>query len=116
MPKVINVRWLYKDINTEPQKGLDYVYCGRGSKWGNPFKISRREGLTRGMVIELYKDYIDTKIANRELDVAELKGKNLGCFCAPLACHCDYLMKLANEDEDEQDGEFIQDTTALSGW
>jgi hypothetical protein len=32
------------------------------------------------------------------LDVSDLKGKDLVCFCAPKRCHCDALLKKANED------------------
>jgi hypothetical protein len=33
----------------------------------------------------------------------ELKGKVLGCWCAPSACHGDVLMRLVNKvDENEQ--------------
>ena len=67
------------------------VYIGRGSKWGNPFKIGR-DG-TRKEVIEKYKDYI-TGNAKLLADLPELEGKRLGCYCAPLPCHGDILMEL----------------------
>jgi hypothetical protein len=28
----------------------------------------------------------------------ELKGKDLVCYCAPLACHGDVLSRIANEE------------------
>jgi hypothetical protein len=31
-------------------------------------------------------------------DVKSLKDKVLGCYCAPLPCHGDVLVKLANEE------------------
>ena len=57
------------------------VYIGRGSKWGNPFKIGR-DG-TRGDVIVKYREWI---LNNTELleDLYELDGKVLGCWCKPL--------------------------------
>jgi len=67
------------------------VYIGRGSKWGNLFIIGR-DG-TREMVIEKYRNYI---LSNQKLLAAlhELKGKVLGCWCSPKACHGDVLIEL----------------------
>jgi hypothetical protein len=69
------------------------VYIGRPSKWGNPFGIGK-DG-TREEVIEKYRDWLMTQ---PELLAAlpELKGKTLGCWCAPQACHGDVLAALAN--------------------
>ncbi|AGR47862.1 hypothetical protein PHIM7_160 [Sinorhizobium phage phiM7] len=65
------------------------VYCGRGSRFGNPFKIGV-DG-TRKQVIERFKNEILPT-----LDVSELKGKDLVCFCKPLPCHCDAILEKAN--------------------
>jgi len=35
------------------------------------------------------------------LDPAEIRGLNLVCHCAPDPCHCDHLLELANQPEDE---------------
>jgi hypothetical protein len=69
------------------------VYIGRPSKWGNAFVIGR-DG-SRKEVIEKYSLYINN---NEQLkkDLPELKGKILGCWCAPEACHGDILAELAN--------------------
>ncbi len=73
------------------------VYIGRGSIWGNPFKIGA-DG-TREEVVSKYERYL--RIRKDLLErLPELKGKNLVCFCAPLACHGDVLKK-ALEDQDE---------------
>ena len=68
------------------------VYIGRGSKWGNPFRIGA-DG-TRADVIRKYRDYI---LKRQDLlnSLGELIGKRLGCYCAPLACHGDVLKDLA---------------------
>jgi hypothetical protein len=71
------------------------VYIGRGSKWGNPFKIGP-DG-SRITVIKKYKSYIEDKIKFNNLDLSELKGKRLGCHCAPLKCHGDVLKKMVDE-------------------
>lgn len=76
------------------------VYIGRGSKWGNPF--SHKEGTlaehvvgSREEAIAKYEEYL---LNNQELVDAlpELKGKILGCWCKPKACHGDILLNLAN--------------------
>lgn len=79
------------------------VYIGRGSgcKWGNPFShkhgtsaqfivTSREEAIVR------YREWI-LKQPKLMADLHELKGKVLGCWCAPLACHGDVLAELAEE-------------------
>lgn len=67
------------------------VYIGRGSKWGNPFKIGR-DG-TRDQVIAKYQVWI---LGNPDLllDLHQLCGKRLGCYCAPKPCHGDVLVEL----------------------
>lgn len=70
------------------------VYIGRGSPWGNPFVIGKdgdRETVIRKFVI-----YLSGKPALLLRIQAELKGKVLGCWCAPLECHGDILLKIAN--------------------
>ena len=80
---------LNKNISGIP-KGA--VYIGRPSKWGNPFLIGR-DG-SREDVIGKFENYLLTSELFDQLD--ELRGKNLVCFCAPLACHGDVLLRLAN--------------------
>jgi hypothetical protein len=67
------------------------IYIGRPSIWGNPFSIGS-DG-TRDEVIQKYSTYILNQpklIAN----LYKLKGKRLGCFCKPKACHGDILLRL----------------------
>jgi len=70
------------------------VYIGRPNKWGNPFVIGR-DG-SRAEVIAKYRAWI---VAQPELMGAldELRGRDLVCWCAPLACHGDVLRELANK-------------------
>ena len=53
---------------------------------------------TRKEVIEKYRKWL---AHNSELlkDIGELKGKVLGCWCAPLDCHCEILAELANRKD-----------------
>jgi hypothetical protein len=69
------------------------IYIGRCSKWGNPFRIGPDGG--RATVIAKHGCWLgDQHHLLRELD--ELRGQDLVCFCAPLACHGDLLLWLAN--------------------
>ena len=75
------------------------VYIGRGSKWGNPFRIGI-DG-NRAAVIAKYECWLRSQNhLLRALD--ELRGRNLLCFCAPKACHGDLLLHLANASREER--------------
>ncbi len=81
-----------------------YVYVGRGSKWGNPFKMP--DDGNRETVCECYrKHYVPNKpsILN---DLDSLVGMVLGCYCSPQQCHAETLASFANHG-----GPFISDKT-----
>lgn len=71
------------------------VYIGRPGKWGNPFTLTV-EG-DRATVIAKYRGWLALEMELGRLDPHELRGKVLGCWCAPKACHGDVLLELANE-------------------
>ena len=71
----------------------DAVYIGRGSKWGNPFKIGQHGD--RAAVIARHEAWLRDQHALLR-DLGELRGKDLVCFCAPAPCHGDLLLRLAN--------------------
>jgi hypothetical protein len=61
------------------------VYIGRPSKWGNPFKIGSAG--TRQVVIQKYRKWLVEKRPDLvNAAKRELKGKVLGCWCAPNPC------------------------------
>ncbi|MBT4177737.1 MAG: DUF4326 domain-containing protein [Candidatus Marinimicrobia bacterium] len=81
------------------------VYVGRGSKFGNPFKITEdrdaRE-VVSAFEIWLTVDGVHAGIPEKKVaildNIEKLKGKNLACWCkigAP--CHADVLLKLVNK-------------------
>lgn len=77
------------------------IYIGRwnpkipiNSKWANPFKIGK-DG-TREEVIEKFRQYL-LKREDLILALPELRGKILGCWCAPQACHGDILVELSSD-------------------
>lgn len=72
----------------------DAVYVGRPSIYGNPFAIGP-DG-TREEVIAKYRALV---MGNRLMlgqVKKHLRGKDLVCFCAPLPCHADVLIEIAN--------------------
>jgi len=88
MPRVLNKR-----TDSIPPSA---VYVGRPSKWGNPFKFPTKFCPTREDCIEAYRLHI-TCGEGKDLPLDELRGKNLVCWCAPLPCHADILLELANK-------------------
>jgi hypothetical protein len=70
-----------------------YQYVGRPTSWGNPFRLSL-DG-TRATVIAKYRKRLLGRPDLLAL-LPSLKGKALGCFCSPLACHAGVLAELAN--------------------
>ena len=80
--------------------GFD-VYIGRPSKWGNPFThLSDRKTKAEFIVqsreeaIGRYEEYLLS--SGLIADIEELRGKILGCWCKPKACHGDVLVRLLN--------------------
>jgi len=103
------------------------IYVGRPSKWGNPIRLNgdciyidasyRRKIFNPWVfynvgdiedVLHLYWHITNgTKFVNKDLqfwsdyfkklDLNELKGKNLACWCSlDKSCHADRLLELAN--------------------
>ncbi len=84
------------------------VYVGRPSKWGNPYPAGEELESTPFIdsdypapafrtiqqAVDCYREMLPSR---RDLDVSELRGKDLACWC-PLdrACHADVLLELAN--------------------
>ena len=76
------------------------VRIDRKTKWGNPYIIGK-DG-TREEVIRKFADWILTQphLMNA---LHELKGKRLGCWCKPGACHGDVLARLADTVKSDSD-------------
>lgn len=69
------------------------VFIGRPSHWGNPFKIGR-DG-SREDCIAKYRCWVVTQSELMDA-LPVLRGKVLGCYCAPAACHGHVLAALAD--------------------
>ena len=80
------------------------VYVGRGSKWGNPYRVGdhplgdkRYTPYTPETAAAEFRQRGCTGSFGQEI-VRELKGKDLACWC-PLdkPCHADVLLEIANK-------------------
>lgn len=68
------------------------VYVGRPTKWGNPYPAVEHG------CIALYREWIESKVGLGELDLSELRGKDLACWCRlGSPCHADILLAKANK-------------------
>ncbi len=76
------------------------VYIGRSfmefpeSIWHNPFKVE--PGCGRKCVIERFRQYLLSRPDLME-KLKEVKGRTLGCWCKPKACHGDVIAELADQ-------------------
>lgn len=72
-----------------------FAYIGRPSIVGNPFPLTDpRNETERAAVIERYREWFHEQIKNPEFraEVEQLRGRDLGCWCAPRACHGDVIL------------------------
>jgi len=85
------------------------VYVGRPTKWGNPFvpadlsDVMSNEDARLNCVLsfrEAVRRADRVYIEFDPVDIQELRGKNLACWCPlHLPCHADVLLDLANPEE-----------------
>lgn len=74
------------------------IRIGRGTVWGNRHRL--RPGASdseRAAVIAAYEQYLRTR-PDLLARLPELRGRALGCWCAPTPCHGDVLARLAHQD------------------
>ena len=83
-----------KDYVVHCEKEPYDVYIGRPGEWGNPFSIGP-DG-NRQEVLEKFRNWLECQPKLVEKVKAELKGKKLGCWCKPRACHGEILAEIAN--------------------
>lgn len=100
------------------------VYVGRGTRWGNPWRVTAGNDSVGGRCIvgnlesnlpftahydrfaasqravAIYRDHLERGDAQMPTVAevrAELAGKDLMCWCPPgLPCHVDVLLEIAN--------------------
>ena len=84
-----------KVINKRDASASAGIYIGRGSAWGNPYVIGK-DG-NRAEVIAKYRKYAVMMLSENPHWLYRLRGKDLVCYCAPLACHGDVLLEMIGE-------------------
>lgn len=103
-------------VNIRHYKATHDVYVGRGhgSIWGNPYShmpdtLADFRVKTREESIAKYEEWIQTQ-PDLLHQLWKLKGKVLGCWCKPAACHGDVLAKMADSLPEPDDilGDFDQ--------
>lgn len=103
---VVNVKYV--------KRGERFEYCGRknesfgfaASPLANPFVL--RDESDRQRVLARYQKWFDSKVQDGDESVANELARlmnlardgdlNLGCFCAPKACHCDVIKTFLEEN------------------
>lgn len=70
------------------------VKVSRPGKWGNPYTVAE---YGRELAVLNYRRRLEGMAQIGALDLSELRGKNLACFCKlGEPCHADVLLSLAN--------------------
>lgn len=85
------------------------VKVDRTTKWGNPFVVGKPGGVYTAKVVDrrhAWQLYRSIALSNERLATdarAELRGKNLACWCPhptnpyePDECHASVLLEIAN--------------------
>lgn len=96
------------NLRTCARADHDVVYIGRGSIFGNPFShLPSRFGTvrvaSREEAVARFREWMTTTLhvpgwkKPSSDDVEFLRGKRLGCYCAPSACHGDVYIELLGE-------------------
>jgi len=63
------------------------VYVGRGTPWGNPFRVKVHG---RERALELFREYLRGRPELVERARRELAGQDVACWCQPGEdCHAD---------------------------
>jgi Zn finger protein HypA/HybF involved in hydrogenase expression len=74
----------------------------RSTQFGNPFQLEKDGGdYTREQSIEAYRVWFAEQLEDDEFRAAveDLRGKTLGCWCAPKGCHGDVVLEYLREGE-----------------
>lgn len=91
---VINMNTHFHVLKYAKDKGI-YKQIDRYSEFGNPFFLDS-DG-DRDQVCDGYIEYYKHK-RSLHVKAKDLKGKVLGCHCAPLRCHGDFLKTITDEN------------------
>jgi hypothetical protein len=77
---------------------LACAYVGRPTPFGNPYKIGEGNISTRADAVDAFRKLILARPHLIALVRAQLRGKNLACWCPcdGQPCHADVLLDIAN--------------------
>jgi len=92
--QVIHIKDTPAGWRSDPQ----YVYIGRGSKWGNeyshlPNSRAKYKVKTRDEACDMF---VQHQLPGLTDDISELRDKILVCFCHPERCHGHTLARAAD--------------------
>lgn len=74
------------------------VYVGRGTPWGNPYVVGQ-DGTHEEVVARFRRMVMDPSYESYRAAIRRaLGGRDLVCWCAPLPCHADVLLEVANPE------------------
>jgi hypothetical protein len=99
LPQVLNLRQLPGFSERRPVIPPGAVYIGRrnaryglaASKWANPFRPS--SPAEHEAVVAMFERWL--RLQQHLIDaLPELVGRDLVCWCAPLPCHGEVLLRL----------------------
>src|SRR3954470_22027727 len=96
---------------SQETNGLPAVNVARPGFWGNPFVVNSKAASgqevigvtylavpTAAEAVARFRGLLPQS-ADRMARIAELRGKNLACWCKPgEPCHADVLLEIANAD------------------
>lgn len=86
---VVSLRDHHRNLVAWAESNGMYVRIDRRTEWGNPFEMPG-DG-DRDTVIKNYEDHYLPHKPSLHAKIHELRGKALGCWCAPDPCHGDTL-------------------------
>jgi hypothetical protein len=93
MTRVVNIR-----------RGPFDVYIGRPSPYGNPFSykadtLAKFRVGSREEAVARFREWFLSQPELVARAKTELKGKVLGCWCKPAACHGDVIAEIVDGGE-----------------
>lgn len=96
----------YRDALVDPDALIVYAVDKRGYRTGTRFAVMGGPVDARRLAVDLYRRSLEATFLevdgplNRDHYLADLRGKNLACWCPPdQPCHADVLLELANRAE-----------------
>ena len=102
-PQYLNLKeWMNDDNNVYiGRAGIVFIdgerFPKQSSEWCNPYKIT--DELSRDECLDKYAKHLVRKLIDKKAmrKFMLLKGKNLGCWCHPEACHGDVIKIFLDE-------------------